>query len=268
MAGAMTTTRKMDSALTFNLIEQVKGQALAQAGVEYAVFRLLSSSDDESIWRPETGRPFKWQFDHAEIIIQAQDVRGLIDINRTNPKVIQSFFETMGKNEEEAQALVDIMQDFRDQNQDHRLNGMEDEQYESLGLSYGAKDKAFQSIEELKLLPTMTDKFFQIIKPYLTLRNQTSKVSSIYAPEAVLRALPALDEEQVETILTNRNEDDDTTRKPVGRDFRIQVEVHQGALHYTAQAEVALKGRKGFYILAWTVLPVKKLQPVEEIDKK
>jgi len=54
VAGVISTTRRTDASLTFNLIDGVKGQALVQAGVEYTALRLLSiKSDDE--WRPERG---------------------------------------------------------------------------------------------------------------------------------------------------------------------------------------------------------------------
>ncbi len=251
VAGAMTTTRRTDAALTFNLVDQVKGQALVQAGVNYAALRLLGMRSD-SDWRPERGQ-LHWQFDNADLTIQVQDVRGLINLNKTSNAVLSAFFENMGLAEEEVPILIDQIHDWRDKNQTHRLNGAEDEEYQDLGLPYGAKDANFDHIEELRLLPAINDIFFAKIKPYLTIRNSGTRVIPAFAPEAILRALPNVDEATVDNLLMNRqnatNSDSPITVN-IGKYFVIRVDIKQADFIYSGQAEIQLQ-RTHFNILSW-----------------
>jgi len=264
VAGFITTTRRTDAALTFNLIDSVKGQALVQAGVEYTVLRLLSIKTEED-WRPERGN-LTWTFDEVDLTISVQDARGLINLNRAPNNILQLFFENMGKTEEEAAELVDLIQDWRDKNKNHRLNGAEDDEYESLGLAYGAKDANFQSIEELRLLPNMKDTFFQQIKPYLTIQNSGGKVIPELAPEEVLRALPNLDESVVDDLLFNRHnttELNQIKKINIGQYFIIRVDINQADFNYSGQANIQLRGQ-AFNVLTWQYgLKSKKITPLD-----
>ena len=59
-----------------------------------------------------------------------------------------------------AAALVDAIVDFRDEDDLHCLQGAEDRDYADAGLPRGAKDAAFEAVEELQQVLGMTREIY------------------------------------------------------------------------------------------------------------
>ena len=91
--------------------------------------------------------------------IAIRDEGGKIDLNAAPNELLHGLFlsvacagrdgEGVGLDDRQADALVDAIRDFADEDELQRLNGAEDRDYEDAGLPWGAKDAPFRAVEEL-----------------------------------------------------------------------------------------------------------------------
>ena len=90
--------------------------------------------------------------------------------------------------EKEIQALVDSIEDWRDEDNDRRDLGAEKFEYLVLKKSYECKNGPFESVEELLLVKGMSPEIFKKVRPYLTVYG-SGKVNLNTASAQVLSAL-------------------------------------------------------------------------------
>jgi general secretion pathway protein K len=81
--------------------------------------------------------------------------------------------------------------------------GAEDPQYAAAKLPYGAKDRPFETLSELRLVLGMDPVLFEKMRPYLTLYSGLARPSPAYAGKPVLQAL-GMDEAQATAVLGQR----------------------------------------------------------------
>ena len=105
----------------------------------------------------------------------------------------------------EQNALLAAILDFRDEDQDRRLMGAEDDDYRAMGLPYGAKDGDFEDIEELRLVPGMTTEIYERLRPLVTVFSGHGGVNPWVAGRDVLLALPGSSAEAVDAFIEARN---------------------------------------------------------------
>jgi len=105
---------------------------------------------------------------------------------------------------ERSRALAGAIADWRDG--DDLLNaegGAEDPQYAAAKLPYGAKDRPFETLSELRLVLGMDPALFEKLRPYVTLYSGLARPNPAYAGKPVLVAL-GLNEDQVAGVLGQR----------------------------------------------------------------
>jgi type II secretory pathway component PulK len=83
-----------------------------------------------------------------------------INLNRATPEQLQRLLLELGVPQEARDIIVDSIQDWRDPNDEHRLNGAESDYYEALPVPYKAKNADFDSVEELLLVKGVTPELF------------------------------------------------------------------------------------------------------------
>jgi general secretion pathway protein K len=140
---------RTEIALTRNLAEEAKAEALAEAGVNRAIVILLGL-DDSVHWRVD-GTPFAFAYAGGTVQVSLQDEGGKIDLNRAGDAVLQGLLTSVGVGPEAAQHLVDAIADFRDADDLRHVNGAEDAEYARAGLPYDAKDAPFAATDELQV---------------------------------------------------------------------------------------------------------------------
>jgi general secretion pathway protein K len=203
IAASFTATTRTEVNVTRNIIDNAKAEALADAGVYRAIYAVLHHFDHGG-WRVD-GTPYLWRFAEGEVIISIQDEAGKVDLNRAPDEVLRGLLlavkwtgrdgEAVRLEDVEADALVDAIRDFADEDDLHRLNGAEDPDYEKAGLPWDAKDARFQAVEELQQVLGMRREIYQAIEPVITVHNPTRKINRETAPALVLRALSGLETE-------------------------------------------------------------------------
>jgi general secretion pathway protein K len=214
VAAVFMRETRTEIALTRNLAEEAKAEALAEAGVNRAMLVLLGL-DETLPWRVD-GTAFAFDYDGGTVRVSLQDEGGKIDLNRAGDAVLQGLFASVGVGQDAAQHLVDAIADFRDADGLRHLNGAEDTDYARAGLPYDAKDAPFAATEELRQVFGMTPELYARVAPYVTVYSPRRDVNLATAPAAVLRALPYLSADRVRAILEQRTADAGS-----GRRFRV-----------------------------------------------
>jgi type II secretory pathway component PulK len=83
-----------------------------------------------------------------------------VNLNRATPDQLHRLLLEAGVPRETRDVIVDSIQDWRDPNDEHRLNGAESDYYQALPVPYRAKNADFDSVEELLLVQGVTPEIF------------------------------------------------------------------------------------------------------------
>jgi general secretion pathway protein K len=77
------------------------------------------------------------------------DESARLNLNRANRDVLDRLLQEAGVEKSERDVIIDSIQDWRDPNEEHRLNGAESDYYLSLPVPYKSKNADFDSVDEL-----------------------------------------------------------------------------------------------------------------------
>ena len=245
IAGSFTSNARTNAKLAYNLVENAKARALADAGVNRAILALLQTpggldpgllnlqtlgSDPaaaaqqrieealqeelgagaeglfEQRWRRD-GTIYRFPFGEGEVLASIQDEGGKIDLNTASDALLNGLFVSVGVEAEEAGALVDSIADFRDADDFKRLNGAEADDYDAAGLDYGPRNSPFEAVEELHQVIGMTRELYDKVSPALTVDSGQPGIDPNTAPKEALLALPGVNTDDVEAMLAARAND-------------------------------------------------------------
>ena len=149
-------------------------------------------------WRAD-GTVYAWRFGGGALRAAVHGEAGKIDLNTADEELLRGLFrvatwtgpdgEPRSLDGAEADALVDAIRDFADQDDLTRLNGAENRDYLAAGLPWGAKDAAFEAVEELQQVLGVTAPLYHAVAPALTVYTGATGVDARLAPRQVLLAL-------------------------------------------------------------------------------
>jgi general secretion pathway protein K len=197
LAGARTQTN-----LARNLVGNAKAEGLADAGVHRAVAALLNAN--VAHWPRVDGTTYRWLYGDGDIEIAIQDEAGKIDLNQAADQLLVGLIVSAGVESGDARRLADAIRDFADPDNLKRPNGAEDDDYQAVGIEYGAKDRAFESVPELQQVLGITLDVYNRIGPALTVYSGNRSVDPTTAPREVLLALPGATLAQVDALMAAR----------------------------------------------------------------
>lgn len=237
--------------ITRNFKEKTEAYYVSHAGLMQAVAELIrmettppaivsveeteaEDEDDENEekieWRiniPITDIPFGTGVYSVVIKNEA----GKININRADQNLLKMMLNGFNLDDSEKDIIVDSIMDWRDQDDLIRLQGAENDYYQSLDEPYNAKNDDFESVEELLLVRGISPEIFygglkEIVTVYAentgrvklqTRRSRAArsrsthsfnKININYASPEMLRALPQMTDELVQDIIRFRQEKD------------------------------------------------------------
>jgi type II secretory pathway component PulK len=129
------------------------------------------------------------------------DEESRLNLNAATPDRVERLLQALGIDKIERDKINDSLQDWRDANEEHRINGAESEDtYLQLPLPYRSKNAALDSIRELLQVKGVTSAIFNGVdgKPglaaYVTVKSP-GQVNLNTAPCVVLKALALGDAE-------------------------------------------------------------------------
>jgi len=233
---------RTDLNISKNLKEERELYYSARGGIHWAIAQLIYKHDQrikelrKTILIEEEGKELKkeWMADggvykipthqgDCEVKVTAED--GKININVVSDTVLRKMVGNFGLDESVRDVVVDSILDWRDPDDFYRLNGAENDYYQSLKEPYPCKNGPLDSIEELLLIKGMTRDFFYGskatggwgFKDIFSVYALGERVNINHAPPVVLKVLLGLPEPLIQTLLTARKE----------REFRNQMELLQ-----------------------------------------
>ncbi len=204
MAASLAYSTRTETALATHHIERAQARALAEASVAYGVIHALSPNASE-IWSVD-GVTRDWHLGPGQARVRIIDASGKIDLNHANRELLRGLFTNAGVAEEEVDGLLDVIEDWRDPDDERRLNGAEEDDYLAADRSSGPRNAPFESVEELQQVLGMTQALYEQIYRELTVYSKQAGINPAMASAAVLKAVPGMDPEVVDEYFELRAE--------------------------------------------------------------
>jgi len=162
--------------ITKNFKEELQLYAIAEGGVQRAVAELILKHDTRAQQISKTakteevaserkewvadGRPYPLQFDQGKCELRIMSESGKMNINTISEMTLRKVIGNLGLEGEKRDVVADSILDWRDPDDLHRINGAENDYYQSLKEPYRCKDGNLDSIEELLLVRGVTPGLF------------------------------------------------------------------------------------------------------------
>ena len=223
IAGGFALSARTESVQSRILFNQVQAEFLAEAGLNRAVFE-LRNPDPETRWIAD-GRAYEFNLNEAKISVQITDESGKIDLNLANEELLVGLFASVGVEFDDALALCDKIQDWRDPDEEVRLAGAEDADYFAAGYTHGAKDAPFDTVPEVLQVMGMTYELYRKIEPAVTVYSGRGNLNLAFAPKEALMALDGINSQLAEDYINQRHQIFD-----VSSELPILMEGQSGSL--------------------------------------
>jgi len=281
MATGYSRMMRTETMLTANLVRSAQASALAEAGINQAIIELFKPAP-EKIWKAD-GTNYEYQLNDQIINVKIQSEIGKIDLNSARSELLIGLLQSVDVPEEDAFSLVQAILDWRDKDNLTRNSGAEDADYENAGLDYGAKDGAFNSIDELLLVKGFTSVLYRKIRPALTVYSHKAGIDPQSAPREALLAIPSIDETTVDAYIAERDISDEPRQsmtlfgadskylaKSRGTIFLITSEARVNNTFARLNAVISLRrsGQRPYSIIAWQVSPETTETGEEEMQQE
>ncbi|SFV36970.1 general secretion pathway protein GspK [Hyphomicrobium facile] len=158
------------------IAHSAQAEFAADAGVNIAALELATERDTGRTRRfPIDGAEWACHTDEgAELVIAVQEAGGKINLNLADDQLLSALFIGLGATPVAATLYADRIIDFRDRDDDRRINGAERDEYLAAGGTWGPKNTAFDSREELHQVLGLDPKMIEAIWPYVTLYSGTA----------------------------------------------------------------------------------------------
>jgi general secretion pathway protein K len=221
---------KVEITATQNFKDETECYFYAQSGFYQAVaeitkghvFRDAEENTGEiSPWRGDQ-RKIEMQIGHGKAEVMIGGERGKYDINAVPEDLLLNLLATLGVEEREREIIVDSIMDWKDTDSLHRVNGAEDDYYQSLPNPYNCKNGPFDTVEELMRVRGITPSLFygsfvftrEKEKPLwqkglvdlVTVYTRSFRVDANSAPKEVLLSIPGMTAEVADRIIEAREE--------------------------------------------------------------
>ena len=218
MAGSYALSMRRQLSIVEGIKNNARALAMAESGVALAESMLLSP-DQNKRWHVDGN---VYQIDYAgndnetgaKIRLRLITESGKVDINSADTGLMEGLMAHAPIDEDQRMALLNAIIDWRDEDDLVSINGAEKKQYQEAGLSYQPRNKPFQSIEELQLVLGMTEPVYKWLEPLVTVNSGQQQVDLQQAPQEVLRVLPGVDANLLETFLATRLDSDNKGLPP------------------------------------------------------
>jgi len=257
MAASFSQSMRRETEIVRNAKNRSEAGSVAEAGIYYAMI-MQQQTDQLNRWRDD-GTIYEFRFANSRVRVQIFDESGKFDINKIKDSQLIKVVESVGLSYEEAANLVDVILDWRDPDDFKRINGAEESEYRQEDRSYGPRNKAFQSIEELQLVLGVNAELYAKLKPLITVYTGNQQIDPMKAPKSVLMTLPDINEDIVDVYLQQRTESALNKQPPppfpAGEDGQQLVDGSQNDLGetegtYSIRSEALLPGDRGAAVSA------------------
>lgn len=219
-SGAM----RQDVTATMNFAGETQSYYLATAAANRTFYNALIARDEATIDIPleeQEEEPLirvdgSWHREElwgAPVWVRITDESGKIPVNLVTQGLLRQVLVNLGLEFEHADEVTSSILDWRDEDDEVRVNGAENDYYLDLPRPYLAKNAKLDSLEELMLVKGVTNEIYHGetddfpigMKHIFTVFNPRPVLNVRSSSADVLQALFGLDEEQLAQIMEIRN---------------------------------------------------------------
>ena len=217
-SGAM----RQDVTATMNFAGETQSYYLATAAANRTFYKALIARDEASIDAPleEGEEPLirvdgQWHQEElwgAPVWVRISDESGKVPINLVTQGLLQQILRNLGFEIDEVDSITASILDWRDEDEEERINGAESDYYLGLPRPYVAKNAPMDSLEELLLVKGVTREMFYGgtddfpigFQEIFTVFNPRPVLNIRSSSPQVLEALFGLQEEQLQQLMEVR----------------------------------------------------------------
>ena len=280
LATGYSRMMRTETMLTANLVHSSQAAALAEAGINAAIAELLKPSQEQA-WKTD-GTRYEYELNNNLIAIQIRAESGKIDLNKASTELLYGLLESVDVTKDDLLPLLQAILDWRDKDDQVRNHGAEDADYRNAGLSYGAKDGPFNSLDELLLVKGFTPALYRKIRPALTIYSHNTGIYPQSAPREALLAIPFMTVTTVDAYLEQREASNEADQllplpgvdskyiaKARGKIFSITSEAKINHTRAQLNAVITLRsnGQRPYSILSWNTAPVVAGKNSDELEQ-
>lgn len=186
-----------------NQLSSAQARALADAGVQVALYELMKPPSDPLRWQGD-GNLHAFGLNGAQVQVRILDESGKIDINTASDTLLKGLLKSAGLSEEQGASLLDAILDWRDPDTLRRANGAEENEYRAAGRKDVPSNLPFETIDELQRVLGMSPELYRKLAPALTVYSMQGGVNTSIAPREVLLSIPDVDVGVVDAYLLQR----------------------------------------------------------------
>jgi len=200
LLGSFALIARTENLQSRHLFDTTQARYAAEAGLNLAVFELRKP--DATLRWVADGRPYQFGYGDADVEVSITDDSGKIDINTADGDLLTSLFMGRGVPIDQATALADAIQDWRDPDDLAHPNGAEAPEYKAAGLPYTPKNAPFDTVSELQQVLGMTYDLYEKIEPGLTIYSGRNAPNAAFANKIALQAMyPDAAPEQIDQLI-------------------------------------------------------------------
>jgi general secretion pathway protein K len=220
---------------------------VARAGIAAAVYQLLQKKNTTVVRQaelPEETDPLDLGIVTGDLggsayRVDIQDESGKLNVNRVPEEQLRALVGAAGIQKPDSDIITDSILDWIDADSIHRLNGAEDDFYQTLNPPYNAKNGNIDAIEELLLVRGVTPEYFYGrpertadnsviykygLSRYLTVYSNASTVNVNFAALPVLLSIPGMPPETARKIYERRLVKPFKTVMEISRDLGVSLD--------------------------------------------
>lgn len=205
IASSFAFSMRSDLLVARNLLLSSQAQALADAGVERALYELAKPVTDSRRWKAD-GLRREFELGGAKITVTVMDESGKIDLNSAQDTLLKAVLVSCGLTEEQGATLMDAILDWRDPDSLKRSRGAEEDEYRAAGKKFRPSNGPFETPEEIRHVIGVTPELYAKIAGVLTVYSKLPGINPALAPREVLQAIPNLETAQLEAYLNQRQQ--------------------------------------------------------------
>lgn len=218
---------RLEAASVRSYKDTIVATHLAEAAVEQAIREIVAADANGLVTLAEDGDLTFYKADRTALprlprtkvplgagafSYRLSDEEARINLNRAQRPRVEALLVALGLDKSVRDTIEDSLEDWRDADEDHRLNGAESEDtYLKLSVPYRSKNGNLDSVDELLQVHGVTRAIFEGtdgrpgLADFVTVRSSGLQVNVNTASPTVLRALGLLDA-KISDVLQARKE--------------------------------------------------------------
>lgn len=179
VAGIVTAGRKAHETYL-----AARNQTETRLGLESALTIVQAGLVSEPKSWPPRPTPYELELEGKRFQVRLQAAAGLIDLNSSEPRILEQYLLLAGADLQTAQRISDRIADWRDPDELSRGAGAEIDAYEAARL-FPPRNGPFREVSELVRVLGVSPELADCLGPFLTVDSGLPSPQRAYAPQAL-----------------------------------------------------------------------------------